>query len=111
MAASAATQVTLTSPVTEQQFGDSTQLSVAVTAADGSALTDRAVTWTSGDPSVLRVSATGMVTGIGAGSTSVTASVEGRTANVSLTVHSWNIADHAVIVDSTSLRLVSDSTG
>jgi hypothetical protein len=102
-------QVVLTSPVAELQFGDSTQLAVTVTAADGSTLAGRAVTWISGNPSVLQVSATGVVRGVGAGGATVTASVEGRTASVSLTVHSWNIADHAVVVDSMSLRLVSDS--
>lgn len=35
-------QVTLTSPVAELQFGDSTQLAVTVTAADGSTLPARA---------------------------------------------------------------------
>jgi hypothetical protein len=102
-------QVVVTAPVTELQLGDSAQLSITVTAADGSPLTDRVVTLTSGDPSVLRVSAAGMVTGVGAGTTSVSASVEGRAANVSLTVQPWNIADNVAVVDSSTLLLVSDS--
>ncbi|CAN5693625.1 hypothetical protein BH23GEM9_BH23GEM9_21250 [soil metagenome] len=105
----AVAHVALAAPVTELEFGDSAQIGVTVTGADGSTLTDRAVVWTSGDPSVLQVSATGVVTGVGEGSASVTASVEGRTGSVSLTVHSWNIAGNAVVVDSMSLRLVSDS--
>jgi hypothetical protein len=102
-------QVTLTAPVSTLQLGDSTQLVVTVLGTAGEELTGRSVEWSSGNPSVLQVSGNGMVVGIGAGSASVTATVEGRSANVSLTVHPWNIAENVSVVDSTSLLLVSDS--
>jgi Tol biopolymer transport system component/uncharacterized protein YjdB len=64
--------------------------SVALTARSfdgaGNELHDRTVTWTSGDPSVADVDATGRVLGKRDGGVVVTANVEGRTAGIPVTV-------------------------
>ena len=88
---------------------DSTQLVVTATDASGNPLGMRPVTWISRDPTVASVSATGMVVGVGGGTTMVTATVEGVSASAAVTVQDWNIADNVVVIDSTRLRLVSDS--
>ncbi|HET8633654.1 MAG TPA: Ig-like domain-containing protein [Gemmatimonadales bacterium] len=67
------------SPSTVQvETGDSTKLSVTLRAADGTVLTDRSITWTSGDDGVAKVSSTGEVKGIASGKTTITATSEGQ---------------------------------
>lgn len=54
--------------------------------ATGHVIDDRAATWTSSDPSIASVSSTGAVTGVKIGKTTVTATAEGKTATVPVTV-------------------------
>lgn len=58
----------------------------------GQELTGRTITWSSSNEAVLRVSQAGVVTGVGPGSATITATVEARSATVSLTVLDYNIA-------------------
>lgn len=53
---------------------------------NGAVLTDRTVTWASGNTAIVTVNASGVVTGVGAGQTTVTATVDGRvgTSNVNV---------------------------
>jgi len=102
-------QVVLEAAVGELELGDSTQLTARVLGTSGQELTGRTITWRSSNEAVLRVSQTGMVTGVGPGTASITATVEARSATVSLTVLDYNIAEEVQVVDSTQLRLVSDS--
>lgn len=78
-------QVVLEAPLTELELGDSTQLAARVLGASGEELTGRTAAWSSSNEAVLRVSQTGMVTGVGPGSATITATVEARSATVSLT--------------------------
>jgi Protein kinase domain/Bacterial Ig-like domain (group 2) len=55
---------------------------------DGERLGDRIVLWGSVDPSVARVSADGVVTGVRTGTTTINASTGGKSASVSVTVTS-----------------------
>lgn len=98
----------LVAPSNELQLGDSAQLVVTVLGTSGEVLPGQAVTWTSSSGSILQVSASGMVIGTAPGSAQVTASAGGRSATITLQVHSWNVAAHALVVDSMILRLVSD---
>src|SRR6266566_4413226 len=74
-------------PATATVLGSETaQLSVAVKNAAGARLFGRPVTWSSGDQSIATVSATGIVTGLAAGTTTITATVEGKGSSASVTV-------------------------
>ena len=63
-------------------------VALTATAFDGSrkALVDRALSWSSSDSKVATVNGEGLVTGVSAGSATITASAEGKSATVRLTV-------------------------
>ncbi|MBX9928516.1 MAG: carboxypeptidase regulatory-like domain-containing protein [Gemmatimonadaceae bacterium] len=79
--------VTLT-PSTAQQLPVSSSLQFTATPLDsaGRPLTGRTVTWSSSSTASAIVSTTGLVTGIAAGTTTITATCEGRSAAVAVTV-------------------------
>jgi len=58
----------------------STQMTAVARDANGTVVTGRPVTWSSSDNAVGTISAQGMLTAVGAGSTTITATVEGREA-------------------------------
>ncbi len=62
------------------------QLTATARDAGGNVLTLRPVTWRSSDTTKVRVSATGLVTGVGVGTAAVTATCEGQTAAASIDV-------------------------
>lgn len=66
--------------------GRTTKLTVEVKATNGQVLTDRQVKWTSGTPTVATISDSGVVTGVSVGSSIITATSEGKTATVPITV-------------------------
>ena len=105
----AVANIELETTALQLELGDSARVVARVRDAGGNVLAGRALTWSSSDPAIARVTADGMVTGVAAGSATVTASVEGRSASTAVTVHPWNIADNVLVLDSTRLRLVSDS--
>jgi hypothetical protein len=63
-------------------------LTVTATPRDsaGNALTGRLVTWTSSQPAVATIDQNGVVTGIAGGMTTLTATIEGKSAAVTITV-------------------------
>src|SRR2546422_5414182 len=63
------------------------QLAATTKDAVGNVLTGRVVTWTSGTPTVATVSATGLVSGVSAGTATVTAASEGKTGSSAITVN------------------------
>jgi uncharacterized protein YjdB len=73
--------------------------------AAGAALSNRAITWTSSDPNVAAVSASGTVTAITPGTTTITASSEGKSGSAVLAVR-YNIA--TVTVSGSSRVKVGD---
>src|SRR2546428_10826753 len=78
--------VTVT-PATATVLGSETaKLSVALKNSAGARLFGRPVTWSSGDQSIATVSATGIVTGLAAGTTTITATVEGKVGSAPVTV-------------------------
>src|SRR5206468_1460167 len=58
--------------------GGTRQLSAVTKDAAGNTLTGRVVTWSSSNPAVATVSASGLVSGVAAGSASITATSEGK---------------------------------
>ena len=66
--------------------GQTVQLAATPKDSAGSALTGRAVTWTSSGPTVASVSASGLVTGGAVGTATITAMSEGRTGSATVTV-------------------------
>jgi uncharacterized protein YjdB len=66
--------------------GQTIQLSGQVTDDQGNVLAGRPITFTSGSPSVATVTASGLVTGVSAGSATITATSEGKTGTATVTV-------------------------
>ncbi len=77
--------ITLTAPTRTVEAGGTLQLSAAVTEEDGSAST-RTVRWESNAPGVATVSSTGRVSGVAAGTATITAGVGGATSSWAMTV-------------------------
>ncbi len=68
--------------------GSTRQLTATTLDPNGVAMTGRTVTWTTSAEAVAVVSATGLVTGVAAGSASITATSEGKSASAAITVSS-----------------------
>jgi hypothetical protein len=66
--------------------GQTVQLTATARAADGAVIAGRTFSWQSQNESVASVSATGLVTGVQAGSAVVTASTDGRTGQATVAV-------------------------
>ncbi len=75
--------------------------------AAGNVLTGRAVAWSSSNPAVATVSASGMVAGVGVGSATITATVEGKTGTAVVTVS----ADPATVAARISVSPRADTLG
>ena len=84
-AASVAT-VDLTPATAEVIVGKTTKLSATPKDANGAALSGRAVTWSSSSNNVATVDATGTVTGVAAGTATISAASEGKSATANITV-------------------------
>jgi serine/threonine protein kinase len=82
----AVARITLTPAERRLIAGDSGALSAALFGADGKTLSDRALSWSSGAPSVAAVSARGIVSGLAPGSAEITVRCEGIEAKASITV-------------------------
>jgi trimeric autotransporter adhesin len=100
--------VRIMSPGLSLSLGDSLVLRVEALDAAGQALTGRAVTWTSGAPSLFSVSAGGVVRAIAPGTGLVFALVDGRLASLSLTVRPVVVA--RVEIAPTSAELIVQTT-
>jgi trimeric autotransporter adhesin len=68
------------------QTGIGTQASATARAADNSVLTGRSITWSSSNTAVATVSASGVVTGLTAGTAQIRATVEGIVGSATITV-------------------------
>jgi probable HAF family extracellular repeat protein len=76
--------VTLAKPVLV--IGTATQATATVRDANGGALTDRIVTWTSSVPGVASVTATGVVTAVSPGTATIVATSEGKTGSAGVVI-------------------------
>ena len=66
--------------------GQTTQLSATTKDVNGNTLSGRVVTWTSSSTSVATVNGSGLVTGVAAGSATITATSEGQSGTATVTV-------------------------
>jgi len=80
------TSVVVSAAVTATQIGGTLQLGVAVKDASGLPIAGRAIIWATSHPTIASVSAGGLVTGITAGSASITATVDGVLGQIQVTV-------------------------
>ena len=78
--------VTVSPATASIQAGGASQLSVTLRDAGGNVLTGRTITWTSSATGIAGVSASGLVTGVAAGSATITATSEGKTGTAAITV-------------------------
>ncbi len=85
--------------------GASRQFTATPKDSTGAPLAGRTVTWSSGNSTVASVSATGLVTGAGAGSTSITASSGGKSATANVTVALVPVASVSVSPPSDSVAV------
>src|SRR5207247_123825 len=92
--------VAVTPTTASLTVGQTTQLSATLKDANGNTLTGRTVAWTSSNTSMATVSSSGLVTGVTAGSATITATSEGKsgTAAITVTTSSGGAGGHVVIV-------------
>jgi uncharacterized protein YjdB len=89
--------------------GDATIAVATPMDANGVALRDRAVTWSSNQPAVATVSSTGVVTAVAFGTAIITATSEGKSGSVTITVSLSPVS--VVLLAPPSLRLVAGTLG
>ena len=75
----------------------SAQLAAAVLDADGHQLEGRPIQWTSSNAGVVSVSGSGLLTGVGDGTATITATAEGKTGSAEVFVSSVSIAGHYML--------------
>jgi uncharacterized protein YjdB len=66
--------------------GATVQLSAAALDGNGTAMSDRAIAWTTSNPAVAAVNGSGLVTGVASGTASITAASEGKSSSATVTV-------------------------
>ncbi|HKE63355.1 MAG TPA: Ig-like domain-containing protein, partial [Micromonosporaceae bacterium] len=112
-ASKAVASVRLTPATVSLQVGATSQLSAVTLDDAGNTLSGRSVTWASADSTKATVSQTGLVSGIAAGTVSVTATSEGVTGQAAITVLSSTTPPNAVAsirVTPATLSLIVGST-
>src|SRR5205823_7090808 len=72
--------------------GATTQLTATPKDANGTALSGRVVTWATSNAAAATVSASGLVTGVAAGSATITATSEGQSGTAAVTVTNVPVA-------------------
>jgi uncharacterized protein YjdB len=90
--------VTVSPPTSNLQSGGTVQLSAVTRDANNNILTGRVVTWASGSTAIATVTANGLVTAVGSGTTNITATSEGRTGSASVSVALVPVATVAVTI-------------
>jgi uncharacterized protein YjdB len=82
----AVASVSVSPPTVSLTTGATQQITATPRDAQGNALTGRAVTWASGNTAVATVTQAGLITAVGPGNTTVTATSEGKVGTVAVTV-------------------------
>ena len=78
--------VTVTPTAPNVSVGQTVQLTATAYSLTGQVLTGRTVTWSTTAAAIATVSASGLVTGVGAGTAVITATIEGKSASSTVTV-------------------------
>ena len=77
--------VTISAPAANVAAGSSMQLSATIKDTNGAVMTGQALTWSTSAPGIATVTAGGLVSGIAAGSVTITATSSGKSGTASLT--------------------------
>jgi hypothetical protein len=93
----------------EMQAGSSVQLTAIPKDDRGTRLTGRDIGWSSSNPSVASVSANGLLTGLAEGTSTITASSEGKSASGSVNVTPVPVASVSIDPPSATLDLGEDA--
>src|SRR5207245_989239 len=96
--------VTVSPAAPSVQVGQAVQLAATPKDAGGAALTGRVVTWASSNAGVATVNGTGLVTGVAAGSATITATSEGTNGTAALTVSVVPVASVTVTPATASIQ-------
>ena len=91
-------------------IGTNIQMSATVRDVNGNVTTDRVVTWSSSNSAIATVSVTGVVTGVAAGSVTITATSEGKSGTAPLTVTLVPVGTVTVAPPSASFRVGATAT-
>jgi uncharacterized protein YjdB len=78
--------------------GQTTQLTATLRDAENNQLTGRTITWSSSNPAVATVNGSGLVSGVGQGGATITATSEGQSGSAAITV---NVAQPAPVASVT----------
>src|SRR6266516_3169254 len=92
------------------QAGQTVQLAATPKDANGNALSGRVIGWSSSNPSVATVNASGLVTGVAAGSATITAVSEGKSGGAAITVNPAPVPVASVAVTPPSATLQAGQT-
>jgi alpha-tubulin suppressor-like RCC1 family protein len=84
--------------------GATAPLTTTTKSLDGTVLLNRTISYASANPAIATVDGQGVVTGVAAGSTQITATSEGKSASVALTVSSTPVASVTVTPISTTVK-------
>jgi uncharacterized protein YjdB len=87
------------------QAGDNVQLVIDIKDQSGAVLAGRPVAWTSSNPAVAQVSPAGLLTARGEGTTTITASSEGKSATFALTIAPVTVAAVSVTPSRSSIEV------
>ncbi len=79
-------QVVVTSTSSSILVGQTTSATATTMSATGTVLTGRTIAWSSGSPAVATVTSTGVVTAVGGGQAVISATSEGKSGQVTITV-------------------------
>jgi uncharacterized protein YjdB len=102
--------VTVSPATASVLVGQTTSFTATLKDANGNVLTGRSITWTSSASSVATVSAAGVVTGVSAGTATITATSEGKSASATVTVTAPPAAIAKIVITPTSPRVDEGST-
>jgi alpha-tubulin suppressor-like RCC1 family protein/uncharacterized protein YjdB len=84
-------------------------LTAVTLSAQGDTLPRRRLAWSSADPAIATVDSVGVVTGVAAGTTTITAEVDGRSATLPLAVSPVPVA--SVVIAPPALNLTTEEAG
>jgi len=90
--------------------GGTQQITATPRDAQGNALAGRTVTWQTGNANVATVSQSGLITAVGPGSTTITATSEGRVGTVTVTVAAPAVGSVTVAPPTASLIVAGTTT-
>jgi trimeric autotransporter adhesin len=85
--------------------GSTSTFTATVKDANGTVVTGRSITWTSSNPAVATVTASGVATGLAVGTTTITATSEAKSGTATLTVTAGPIASVQVSPPSASVKV------